>query len=252
MLNRRKFIALGAALGTMPSISNVFADEPFSKSGIKGIAFDAFPIFDSRPVSALVEKLFPAKGAELARQWRTRQFEYTWLRATAQIYADFWRVTQDALEFAAEELNLTLGREQRDELMNAYLELPLWPDVLPALASLKKSNFRLAFLSNFTPQMLEANIGHTELTGFFERALSTDAAKTYKPDPRAYQLGTRALKLESREILFVAFAGWDAAGAKLFGYPTFWVNRQKLPTEKLDSTPDGSGDSLAQLVQFLT
>jgi len=255
MLNRRKFIALGAAgaaLSTMPSIPKLFADEPFSKSRIKAIAFDAFPIFDPRPVFALVEKLFPAKGAELARRWRMRQFEYTWLRATAQKYADFWRVTQDALEFAAEELNLTLGREQRGELMNAYLELPLWSDVLPVLASLKKANFRLAFLSNFTLRMLEANIKRSELTGFIEQALSTDAAKTYKPDPRAYQLGIDALKLERQEILFVAFAGWDAAGAKLFGYPTFWVNRQKLPVEKLDATPDGSGDSLAQLAQFLT
>ena len=254
MLNRRKFIGLcaaGAAIGTMPSIPKVFADEPFSISRIKAIAFDAFPIFDPRPVFALAEKLFPAKGAELARQWRMRQFEYTWLRATAQKYADFWRVTQDALEFAAEELNLTLRREPRDELMNAYLELPLWPDVWTALASLQKANFRLAFLSNFTSRMLEANIKHAGLIGYFEQALSTDAAKTYKPDPRAYKLGTNALKLQRQEILFVAFAGWDAAGAKLFGYPTFWVNRQKLPAEKLDATPDGSGDSLAQLVQFL-
>jgi 2-haloacid dehalogenase len=254
MLNRRKFITLGAAgaaIGSIPSISKVLADEPFSKSRIKAIAFDAFPIFDPRPVFALAEKLFPAKGAELARQWRTRQFEYTWLRATAQKYADFWRVTQDALEFATEEMNLTLGREQHDELMNTYLQLPLWPDVLPALASLKKADLRLAFLSNFTPRMLEVNIKHAGLTGFFEQALSTDAAKTYKPDPRAYQLGTSALKLQRQEILFVAFAGWDAAGAKLFGYPTFWLNRQKLPAEKLDATPDGSGDSLSQLVQFL-
>jgi 2-haloacid dehalogenase len=86
----------------------------------------------------------------------------------------------------------------------------------------------------------------------FEQVLSTDQAKTYKPDPRAYQLGVDALKLKREEILFVAFAGWDAAGAKLFGYPTFWVNRQKLPMEKMDATPDGMGDTLTQLVQFLT
>jgi 2-haloacid dehalogenase len=254
-LNRREFVALGVAgvaLGAIPSIPSVFAGEPFSKSRIRAIAFDAFPIFDPRPVFALAQKLFPVKGAELAKQWRMRQFEYTWLRATAQKYADFWRVTQDALEYAAEELDLTLDREQRDELMNAYLKLRLWPDVLPALASLKKSDLRLAFLSNFTPRMLEANIKHAGLSGFFEQPLSTDAARTYKPDPRAYELGIKALKLERREILFVAFAGWDAAGAKLFGYPTFWVNRQKFPAEKLDATPDGSGESLTQLVHFLT
>ena len=55
----------------------------------------------------------------------------------------------------------------------------------------------------------------------FEQVLSSDRAKTYKPDPRAYQLGVDALQVKREEILFVAFAGWDAAGAKLFGYPTF-------------------------------
>src|SRR5258708_4123302 len=115
--------------------------------------------------------------------------------------------------------------------MNAYLELKAWPDVMPALASLKNSGFRLAFLSNFTPRMLEANIEHAGLSGLFEQVLSTHQAKTYKPDPRAYELGTDVLKLPRQEILFVAFAGWDAAGAKSFGYQTFWVNRQKSPAE---------------------
>ena len=45
------------------------------------------------------------------------------------------------------------------------------------------------------------------------------------------------------EILFVAFAGWDAAGAKLFGYPTYWVNRPRLPPEELSVLPDGSGET---------
>jgi 2-haloacid dehalogenase len=64
-------------------------------------------------------------------------------------------------------------------------------------------------------------------------------------------LGIDLLKVKKDEILFVAFAGWDAAGAKLFGYPTFWLNRQKLPMEELGATPDGSGESLKDLDRFL-
>jgi 2-haloacid dehalogenase len=144
-----------------------------------------------------------------------------------------------------------MGREQQEQLLNAYLELKAWPDVGPALEFLKSSGFRLAFLSNFTPRMLEANIARAGLAGLFEQAVSTGRAKTYKPDPRAYQLGTSVLKLEPQEVLFVAHAAWDAAGAKLFGYPVFWVNRQGLPVEKLGATPDWTGSSLAQLVQLL-
>jgi 2-haloacid dehalogenase len=37
----------------------------------------------------------------------------------------------------------------------------------------------------------------------------------------------------------------------LFGYPTFWLNRQKLPAEKLGATPDRVGESLPHLLEFL-
>lgn len=252
---RRKFIsrtAAGLTFGMFPlNLHSTFARESPHKSHFKAIAFDAFPIFNPGTVTALAEHLFPGKGAELSNEWRARQFEYTWLRVTARHYADFWQVTREALEFAAAKLELELSEEKRDGLMNAYLQLKTWPDVVPALMSLKISGFRLAFLSNFTLLMLETNIKSAGLGGLFDHVLSTDQAITYKPDPRAYQVGTKNLRLKPQEILFVAFAGWDAAGAKLFGYPVFWVNRQKLPAEKLGATADGAGNSLSQLVQFL-
>ena len=252
--NRRQFVRLagsGVALGMVSPISRVFAANGSLKSPVKAIAFDAFAIFDPRPIFALAERLFPGKGADLSNEWRTRQFEYTWLRVVTQRYDDFWQVTQEALDFAADKTKLRLGSEQRSQLMNAYLELKPWPEVVPVLKSLKESRFRLTFLSNFTTGMLETNIKNAGLAEYFEQVLSTDQAKTYKPDPHAYQLATDALKLERQEILFVAFAGWDAAGAKVFGYPTFWANRQKLPAERLGAVPDATGDSLAHLLEFL-
>jgi 2-haloacid dehalogenase len=110
----------------------------------------------------------------------------------------------------------------------------------------------LAFLSNMTVKMLEAGIENSSLQGIFEHVLSTDQLRTYKPDPRAYQLAMDAFRLAREEILFVAFAGWDAAGAKWFGYPTFWVNRLASPEEELGVTPDATGHDLTSLVSFVT
>ena len=64
-------------------------------------------------------------------------------------------------------------------------------------------------------------------------------------------MGVDVLGLKPDEILFAAFAGWDAAGARSFGYPTFWVNRQKQPAEELGVTPDATGGNLVDLVRFL-
>ena len=82
---------------------------------------DAFAIFDPRPVFALAEQLFPGRGTELSNAWRTRQFEYQWLRALSRSYADFRQATEDALMFSTEMLKLDLTPEKRDQLMDAYL-----------------------------------------------------------------------------------------------------------------------------------
>jgi 2-haloacid dehalogenase len=109
----------------------------------------------------------------------------------------------------------------------------------------------MAFLSDFSAEMLDANVRSAGLHGLFEDHLSTDRVRAFKPDPRAYQMGIESFKLKREEIVFAAFAGWDAAGAKQFGYPTFWCNRLQLPTEELGAVPDGSGSSTVELAAFV-
>lgn len=250
-LRRRQFLNLVAGAAATGLLISTSLSQAATKPKLKAIAFDAFPIFDPRPVFALGEKLFPGRGAELGNAWRTRQFEYQWLRALSGRYADFWQATEDALVFSAKLLKLDLSPEKRQQLMQAYLALKAWPDVPVALQSLRSAGFRLAFLSNATPKILEAGIKNSGLEGVFEHVLSTDRLGTYKPDPRAYQMAIDAFKLKREEIVFVAFAGWDVAGAKWFGYPTFWVNRLNMPVEELGVAPDAIGKDLTDLVRFV-
>lgn len=248
---RREFLnlaALGIATGALTLTPPSHAA---TTSKLKALAFDGFPILDPRPVFALAEELFPGRGVELSNAWRIRQFEYQWLRALSVNYADFWQVTEESLLFAAESLKLDLTADKQKRLMGEYLKLKSWPDAPDALKSLKSAGLRLAFLSNLTPAILDAAIKNNGFEALFEHALSTDKLKTYKPDPRAYQMGVDAFGLKKEEILFVAFGGWDAAGAKSFGYPTFWVNRFKQPTERLGVMPDGIGESMNDLLEFV-
>jgi len=250
-VKRRQFLkfAAGGVAANLFTVSSLA--QTASKPGVKAVAFDAFPIFDPRPIFALVETLFPGKGKDLSSAWRIRQFEYQWLRALSNQYVDFWQATEEGLLFAAKQLKLEMNDEKREQLMQAYLALKPWPDVVPALKSLRDANIRLVFLSNMTPKMLNINIHNAGLDEYFEHVISTDSARTYKPDPRAYQLGVDTLNLKREEIAFAAFSGWDVAGAKWFGYPTFWVNRAGFHSEELGVTPDGTGKSLEQLVDFV-
>ena len=102
-----------------------------------------------------------------------------------------------------------------------------------------------------TTKMLQQGIQNSELHQYFDYAISTDAMQTYKPSPQAYQMAVEKLRLNKEQVLFVPFAGWDMAGAKWFGYPTFWLNRLNSPAEKLNAEPDGRGTTLNDLVEFV-
>jgi 2-haloacid dehalogenase len=123
--------------------------------------------------------------------------------------------------------------------------------VKPALQQLKAQGLKLCFVTNMTAEMISRGLQNSGTTEYFDLVLSTDQIKTYKPDPAAYQLGVDSLKLKKEEILFAAFAGWDVAGAKWFGYPTYWVNRLSSPAEELDATPEGMGKDLTELTEFV-
>ena len=251
-IDRRRFLDLAAAGVVTGALAPALRGAGPRVSRVEAVAFDGFPVFDPRPIAGLAETLFPGKGADIVGAWRTRQFEYQWLRALGGRYEDFWRTTEDALVFVAAQQRLELTSEKRDRLMQAWLELKAWPDVPAALAALRNAGVRLAFLSNMTARMLETGIRNAKLDGFFEHVLSTDRVRAYKPDPRAYRMALDAFRLEREQILFVAFAGWDVAGAKWFGYPTFWNDRLGFPPEELGVRADAMGRDLSDLPKLVS
>jgi len=222
-----------------------------AKPRFKAVAFDYFVIFDANSVIPEVEKVFPGKGVEFTKAWRSKQFEYGFLRSITDRHEDFFRVTSEALEYTAEMMKLNLTLEDRQQLLNAYLTLKPWPDTVAALKKLKAAGVRIITLANFSEKMLRANADNAGITDLFDELLSTEVNKTYKPDPRAYELGMKHLHLKKEEIAFAAFGGWDAYGAKTFGYATYWVNRFGLPTEKLGVNADETSGDMEGLLEFV-
>jgi 2-haloacid dehalogenase len=222
-----------------------------SRPKIRAICFDLFTLFDPRSVVTVARELVGEPATALCETWRSRQFEYGFLRAAAGQYQDFRAVTSQALDYAARAQKVSLSSEQRESLVEAYSQLEPWPDTRERLLDFKKAGLHLAPLANYSPRMLSSLLAHARLEPLFDAQISTDAARSFKPDPRAYALGPSTLKLQREEIAFAAFGGWDAAGARWFGYPTFWVNRLAVTPEALAPGPDATGPTLAELAQFV-
>jgi 2-haloacid dehalogenase len=212
--------------------------------------FDAYgTLFD---VHSVIEagRAITGDPQALSNMWRQKQLEYTWLRSLMGRYEDFWSVTEEALRFAIRRLDIAASEEQIQALMRAYLSLACFPEVTAALARLEDRP--LGILSNGSPRMLDAAVRSSGLAGMIQHVLSVDAVRIYKPSPRVYELGTRALGLPAGDILFVSSNAWDVAGAQAFGYRVCWCNRGRAPMEGLGMRPDhevGRLDEIADTVR---
>lgn len=221
---------------------------------IRALVFDAYgTLFDVHSIVATCERLFPGKGAALSQTWRVKQLEYTWLRNSMQRHVDFNQVTQDALRVACEALALGYTDAVLDELNHAYRTLPPFADALSALATLNAAanKPKLAILSNGASDMLNAVVKHNGFDTLLDAVLSVEEVGVFKPDPRVYQLAVDRLGFDKSEITFVSSNGWDAAGAKAFGFNVFWINRSGAPVERLGATPDYRVNSLDEVVEML-
>ena len=221
---------------------------------IDALVFDAYgTLFDVHSVAQMAERLAPGRGSALSQLWRTKQLEYTWLSSlmTSAAFArpDFSTVTGDALDFALAALSIDLGAADRERLRSAYLTLTPFADAAAALASVRPRPCWI--LSNGTLAMLEPLVASSGFAAHIDGVLSVDDAGAYKPDPRVYGLAQERLRLPRPRIAFVSSNGWDAAGAKAFGFTTFWINRAGLPAERHAPLPDRIIATLADLPALL-
>ncbi|MEX0583129.1 MAG: haloacid dehalogenase type II, partial [Sneathiella sp.] len=214
---------------------------------IKACVFDAYgTLFDVNAATRAEQAALGDKWEEIANLWRLKQLQYSWLRSLQKRHADFWDVTGDALDFALASVKLD-DPALRDRLMNLYLTLSAYPEVKETLQRLQAAGVRCAILSNGTPKMLDAAVENAGIAPFLDGVYSVEDIGIYKPDPRTYQMAVDRLNILPSEISFQSSNGWDAYGAKAFGFNVLWCNRFGQAAERLPGTPDGQITSLAEL-----
>lgn len=201
---------------------------------IRAYVFDAYgTLFD---VHAAVRRCAAAVGPQheaVSALWRSKQLEYTWVRTLMGRYVDFWRCTEDALDYAL-RLHGRRDGDLRDALLAAYRRLDAYPDARPALQALRDAGHRTAILSNGSPAMLAAAVDSAGLAGLLDDVLSVDRLRCYKTAPATYALAASHLDLAPGEISFQSSNTWDIAGAAAFGLRCVRVDRLGLPAEYAD------------------
>ena len=220
-------------------------------SGIRACVFDAYgTLFDVHSAVGKHRERLRNIADQVSAVWRTKQLEYTWLRSLMRRHADFWQVTQDALDFAF-DMYTVKDLDLKKDLIEAYLQLDCYPEVPEALSELKSRGFKIAILSNGTPKMLEAAVRNSGLGTMIPEIFSVEKAGVFKPDPRVYQIAVNELNVKPEEIAFQSSNAWDASGAATFGFKVAWINRFGQRPERLPGKPDVEIQSLSELPALL-
>ncbi|MEP3112336.1 haloacid dehalogenase type II [Nisaea sp.] len=227
-----------------------------SFAGIKACVFDAYgTLFDVHSAVAQCRSQFPdpdKQADKTSEIWRTKQLQYTWLRALQNRHLDFWQVTGDALDFSLESVLGNLGPAGlRDALLNSYLTLDAYPEVLGVLQNLRDRGLKTAILSNGSPDMLERVCEKSGVGDLMDAILSVEDVGIYKPHPSVYQLAVDRLGIHADHISFQSSNAWDATAASAFGFKVAWINRFSQAPERLPGKPDAEIRTLDELPPLL-
>ncbi len=217
---------------------------------IKAIIFDAYgTLFDVNSAAEKCKEKLGDKWEGFANYWRTTQLEYTWLRSLMKRHKDFWQITEDSLDKSMNFYNI--DNSMRSELLNLYKVLSPFAEVNDVLKKLKQSNYKLAILSNGTPDLLNELVVSNQLKDIFDDIFSVEEVGIFKPDSKVYDLPINKYNIKKNEVLFLSANTWDVSGAGNYGYNTVWVNRNNNVFDKLDFEPNEQISNLLELLDLI-
>lgn len=199
--------------------------------------FDAYgTLFDVHSAIARFRTQAGPDADRMSEIWRTKQLEYSWTLTLGGHYADFWTLTERALDYALARVP-SVDKTLRPKLLDAYFQLDAFPDARTTLRALKSKGHKTGILSNGSPKMLQGAVDAAGVGGDLDAVLSVDALKMFKPRPEVYVLVTDHFQCKPGDVTFVSSNRWDVAAGTAVGFRTFWINRGKAPDEYPDFPP---------------
>jgi len=200
------------------------------------LAFDVYgTLIDTAGVTSTLSTMVGDKATAFSNLWRQKQLEYTWRYGLMNHYQDFNVCTRQALEFCEEQLDCALTDANRQALMERYLALPAFDDVMDGLESLKTAGVKMYAFSNGRPADLATLLDHAQITPYLSGTVSVDPKKTFKPNPVIYQHFVDSCGAPREECWLVSSNGFDVCGAIATDMKAVWIQRNR--SVKFDHWP---------------
>jgi 2-haloacid dehalogenase len=181
-------------------------------------------LIDIESIAPVFERILGDSAA--MREWFNQLVMYSMTTTLSGHYVDFFTLGQGVLRMLATVRGVQISEAQVDALRHAMLTMPAHPDVEDGLTTLRDNGFRLVALTNSPPNpdgpspLEHAGLGH-----LFDRQLSVDASRAFKPAPAVYVHACEQLGVTPADCMMVAAHVWDTIGAQSVGYSGALITR---------------------------
>ena len=229
-------------------------------SGVTTVIFDMFntlvkdgEVYWIESFQKVIDKQgLGISAAELRLEWSTGDQSFREQRVTGRVpfesYREAWQRSFQRT-FASLGLN---GDSERavESLIGDMGRRPLHNDTKETLEWLK-GKYRVAVLSNVDDCVLEVCLERLDYP--FEAALSSEAARCYKPRPELFGQLVGRLGIRPEEAVYVGDKQYeDVQGARDSGIGSFWINRDEIAANPDLPDPDYCATTLLELPAWLS
>ena len=184
--------------------------------------------------------------------WFPKLLQYSLVESITGEYSDFSSIATAVLNMEAKSQGKDLNTGEIQQILSPVTSLEPYPDVVPGLQKLKEGGFKLVALSNGKPDILEKQLKFAKIDQLFDKILSIEGCKKYKPHPEAYHYAVEAAEGRAIESMMVAAHGWDITGANRAGLKTAFINRPGKQLFPLSENPNIDTNDIESLASILT
>ena len=189
---------------------------------------------------------------QLLQEWRVADTDFRDNRIQPgrpfESYYDAWESSFTGA-FAAFDLKGD-AKAATDQVFTDLSQRDPFPETIEAIRQLQ-SSYRTAVLSNADDGYLLPMVDRLDLK--FERVLSSEAVRVYKPEPGVFHEMIKALGIRPEEAAYVGDKQFeDVLGSSRVGMHSVWINRTNAPADPQLPTPSLQIASLLELPDLLT
>ena len=160
------------------------------------------------------------------REWFGHLILYSMTLTLSGLYEDFFSLGQGLFEMVGAIHKVKVKPADVEALKEGLLTMPAHADAKKGLDQLKDAGFRMVTLTNSPPSKGgKSPLENAGLAGYFERRLSVEAARAYKPAQVVYHMVARDLGVPPSACCMIATHVWDTIGAQSAGLAAALLTR---------------------------